>query len=295
MPPAGHKRGVSRLVPQRLVPVLALALAACGGPLTITPTTLPPGAVGIPYHAALASTGDKPIAWHVESGALPDGVTLSSSTGDLDGTPTSPGTFDFTVKSTEDGTLHSNDGHASFEVVILPKLVVENAVPTAQAGQTYAHAVQVSGGVGPYTVAVRGLPAHFTFDATTNEIHGSPDLAGQYTIEIDVTDSGTPQQTAVSKPVLTIRPVKVSIEETALPDATHGTFYSETLHTVSGAGPFQWSIVDQVLPDGLSLDPSTGTISGTPSRLGTFSFTLQVADQGSPPDTATQNLSITVH
>lgn len=65
----------------------------------ITTTSLPDGKVGVAYSQALAATGTTPITWTLESGSLPAGLSLSSS-GIISGTPTTAGTFTFTVKAT---------------------------------------------------------------------------------------------------------------------------------------------------------------------------------------------------
>jgi hypothetical protein len=59
---------------------------------------LPGGEVGTAYSQTLAATGDTPITWSVESGALPGDLTLSSA-GVISGTPTAAGAFNFTVKA----------------------------------------------------------------------------------------------------------------------------------------------------------------------------------------------------
>ena len=68
-------------------------------PPTITTTTLPGGAVGTPYHHQLQATGGGFILWELFSGALPDGLTLKQTTGEISGTPTAVGTATFTVKA----------------------------------------------------------------------------------------------------------------------------------------------------------------------------------------------------
>ena len=66
---------------------------------SITITTLPDGKVGAAYSQALAATGTTPITWALESGSsLPAGLNLSGDT--ISGTPTTAGTFTFTVKAT---------------------------------------------------------------------------------------------------------------------------------------------------------------------------------------------------
>ncbi len=67
----------------------------------ITTTTLPDGKVGDAYSQTLAATGTNPIAWSIETGTLPDGLTLAGDT--IKGTPSKAGNFKFTVKATNAG------------------------------------------------------------------------------------------------------------------------------------------------------------------------------------------------
>lgn len=66
-------------------------------PPVITTTTLQGGKVGEAYSQTLAATGTTPITWTLDSGSLPAGLTLSDGT--ISGTPTTTGTFTFTVKA----------------------------------------------------------------------------------------------------------------------------------------------------------------------------------------------------
>jgi len=66
-------------------------------PPTITTTTLPNGTVGTAYNQTLTATGTTPITWTVDSGTLPNSLSLNANTGVISGTPTASGTFNFTI------------------------------------------------------------------------------------------------------------------------------------------------------------------------------------------------------
>jgi hypothetical protein len=84
----------------------------------------------------------------------------------------------------------------------------------------------------------------------------------------------------------------VSITTSTLPNGTQNTAYSATLTAADGTQPYTWSILSGILPAGLTLNASTGMITGTPTASGTSSFTAKVQDAIS--QTATAPLSITI-
>jgi Peptidase A4 family/Putative Ig domain len=83
------------------------------------------------------------------------------------------------------------------------------------------------------------------------------------------------------------------ITTTALPNATEGVSYAATVAASGGTSPYLWSVASGALPSGLSLSPA-GVVSGTPTSAGVGAFTLEATDAGTPTQTATAALSITV-
>jgi hypothetical protein len=70
-----------------------------------------------------------------------------------------------------------------------------------------------------------------------------------------------------------------------LPDAALSTAYSRTLQATGGTGAYTWSLAASSLPPGLSLNPASGAVSGTPTIGGTFPFTARVIDANGAEDT----------
>jgi hypothetical protein len=92
----------------------------------------------------------------------------------------------------------------------------------------------------------------------------------------------------------TIQPAALTITTTSLPSGTMGQAYSAQVAVSGGTTPYTWSITSGQLAAGLSLNSTTGAITGTPTEAETSSFTVEVEDSSSPVQTTTANLSITV-
>ena len=84
-----------------------------------------------------------------------------------------------------------------------------------------------------------------------------------------------------------------TVTSTSLPGGHVGTPYASTLAEQGGTAPFTWTLASGSLPPGLTLG-TDGTISGTPTAVGIYPFTVMVTDSALPSGSATQPLSITV-
>jgi len=90
----------------------------------------------------------------------------------------------------------------------------------------------------------------------------------------------------------TCRIPPLAITTTTLSNGTTGTAYNATLGATGGAPPYTWALVSGALPTGLNPLSAGGLISGTPTVVGTFNFSVRVTD--SVGGTATSVLAITV-
>src|SRR5262245_4827215 len=83
----------------------------------------------------------------------------------------------------------------------------------------------------------------------------------------------------ISAPDLSAQPLSITTAS-PLPAGVRGTPYSLTLAATGGTKPYTWSVLSGALPAGVSLNASSGVISGTPTVAGTASFTIRVASSG---------------
>ena len=83
-----------------------------------------------------------------------------------------------------------------------------------------------------------------------------------------------------------------TILTTSLLNGTVGASYNQTIQATGGVQPYTWSITNGSLPNGLTLNSSTGNISGTPTAQGTSTFTIQVTDANSQTNSSQFSLTI---
>ena len=262
--------------------------------LSLASVTLPSATEGVDYCAYVgedSSGGVWPYTWSVY-GSLPPGLTLNAE-GELCGEPTSSGAFTFTVIETDSALPTPASAAAAADIVVQPANTLTGAtdgVPPGTQGEFYDGYLQADGGVGPYTWSVASgvLPPGLTLDSS-GEISGYPSESGSFAFTAEVTDSGTPVPSSVSVPVdLDIAPgAPLEISAAALPGGTDDEYYDSGLEATGGIGPYTWSLESGSLPSGVSLD-QYGSVYGTPTTSGVFSFTVEVTDAAAPtPDVAT--------
>lgn len=123
--------------------------AGTAGSLAInTPPVLAPGNVGSSYSVTLSATGGKPPYVWSASGSLPPGLTLNASLGLITGTPSSPGTYGFSLTVTDSvGAVQSQN----FSIVISPAstsglTITNTSFPPGVVGQAYQQLLTSSGG-----------------------------------------------------------------------------------------------------------------------------------------------------
>jgi len=263
-------------------------------PLVVSTTSLPNAIIGVAYHVDLVAGGGlAPYTWSVVGGALPPGLTLRAG-GFIDGTATVVGSFAFSVRVT-DGSSPSQSASASLSITVTPPLSIRTmTLPEGTVSVAYSAQLDAIGGNLPYTWSLRmgSLPPGLTLGASTGIIGGTPTTPGTYDFAVRVTDSSNPRENANRMLSIVVTPSGPTITTASLPGGVTGTLYGSSLSASGGSTPYAWAIAAGTLPAGLSLDPVTGAISGTPSAVGTFTFTVRVTDAAM--DTATRTFSIVI-
>jgi hypothetical protein len=283
--------------------VIAPADSTSPSPLTISLTPLPQGAVTAPYTGTLGvSGGTAPYTWSIASGQLPAGLSLAANTGIISGTPTASGSYSFVVSvvdsssSAQSATATVTMSVAAAPAVPTPLTINSSSLPSGTSGSGYSSSLQASGGTAPYTWSfVSGnLPAGLSLNTSTGLISGTPTASGNFSFGVSVHDAASPAQTTTATVILSLVPAgsPLAISSTILPGGTSNQPYSATLNATGGTAPYTWS---GNLPAWLSLNPSTGLISGTPTASGTTNLSFTVTDSSSPAQTkSVSNLSLVV-
>ncbi len=261
----------------------AYSITVASPTITLSPTSLANGTVASAYSASItASGGTTPYSYAVTSGALPAGVTLSTS-GALSGTPTAGGTFTFDVTATDSstGTGAPFAGVRSYSLTIAaPTITVSPTSLTSVAvGTSVSETISATGGTSGYTYAVTAgaLPAGVTLSG--DALSGAPTAAGSFTFTITATDSstGTGPYTGARAYTWVIGAPTITVAPTSLSNGQIGAAYVATITASGGVSPYGYSVTSGALPAGLALS-STGSITGTPTAAGSFTFTITATD-----------------
>ena len=261
--------------------------------LGLTTTTLASSTINVAGYSQPLQTSGGPgsVSFAVISGSLPTGLSLDGMTGIISGTPNAVGTFAFTVAATDSVNATASASYA-LTIHAAPSITTAS-LPDWTVGKAYSQSLSATGGTGAITFALQSgsnLPTGLSLSAG-GLISGTPTSTGPSTFTIVATDSVGATTTATYTVTIHQAP---TINTTSLPNWTINTpGYSQTISISNGTGALSFSVTAGSLPIGLSLNASTGSISGTPTTaVGTSSFTITVTDAVGA--TASQNLSITI-
>lgn len=164
-----------------------------GASLVVTVTnSVAVGTVGVSYNQRLpvvVSGGRAPYTWRLVSGQAPPGLTFNPSDQTITGTPTSAGTFNFSVQATDTDGLTAARPLSIVVNTAQLSITTTRQFPDGALNQPYAVTVEAVGGQPPYRWSASGLPAGLTINTGTGQISGTPTAAGEFPIAVTVVDS----------------------------------------------------------------------------------------------------------
>ncbi|MCE5158497.1 putative Ig domain-containing protein, partial [Staphylococcus epidermidis] len=211
---------------------------------------------------------------------LPAGMTFDEATNTISGTPSEVGSYDITVTTTDENG-NSETTTFTIDVEDTTKPTVESVADQTQEVNTEIEPIKIeatdnSGRA--VTNKVEGLPAGVTFDEATNTISGTPSEVGSYTVTVTTMDeSGNATETTFT----------IDVEDTTKPtvesvaDQTQEVNTEITPITIESEDNSDQAVTNKVdgLPDGVTFDEATNTISGTPSEVGSYTVTVTTTDE----------------
>lgn len=246
--------------------------------------TCPQATVGAPYsirfrEADGSGCGPGLQTFAIDSGAFPPGLTLASS-GQVSGAPTEAGMFTFYVRINEPVGLPGCAGSQSekrFTIPVVPgvpKLTIgPESAPTGTVSTPYS--LQMTATVSDpktWSIVAGALPPGLALGATDGLISGMPSTFGTYTFTVR---AALPDQRTDTKALGIVVRNPLAIAGT-VPPSEVGVRVSAPFAATGGSAVYTWSLTGE-LPPGVTFAPN-GTISGTPTAAGTFSYAVTVAD-----------------
>ena len=253
------------------------------------------GTVGQSYSSSVtASGGGSSYSWSY-SGKIPSNLRLTASgaTVTLSGTPSTSGTYTFTLYASSNGLSTSK----AFTVTISgsssqnQSMTINGTLPEGTRSTRYNGSLTVTGGTAPYSWSYSGsLPSGMSIYYADSYYHrgvnitGTPYATGTYNITLYVKDNNGSQVSKTFSIKISDSGSSSRLSMTGtLPNPARGVYYNSTIKVTGGTSPYSWSYSGS-LPYGLSayLSDSKGSgiiIRGTPRSTGTYSFTLTVKDR----------------
>jgi uncharacterized protein YhjY with autotransporter beta-barrel domain len=221
-----------------------------------------------------ASQGTAPYIYALLSGDLPGGMSFASD-GSLTGVPNISGNFSFTVQARD---AYGAMGTQSYVLLITPlPIPIVNPVRMTVFANSSASPVTLNITGAANSVAVATQAVHGTAIATGDSISYTVTAGYSGTDTFTYTASNASGASAPASVTVIVIPPTLSLTPNTLPAGMVGATYSQAVTASQGTVPYTYALLSGSLPGGLHF-ASDGSITGTPSASGSFSFTIQARD-----------------
>jgi hypothetical protein len=192
------------------------------------------------------------------------------------------GSSSFTITASDSKTTGLT-GSRAYTLTVNPAsslTVSPVTLSSATANSAYSATVTASGGSGTYTfAATAGMPSWLTLNTSTGVLSGTPTTTGSSTFTISATDSQNAGVTGSQTYTLIVNAASsLTVSPANLPSASATSAYSATVSATGGSGTYTFAVTSGSLPSGLTLNTTTGALSGTPTTAGSSPFTITATD-----------------
>jgi Putative Ig domain len=237
------------------------------------------------FTATVFNTTNKNVTWSCTAGTITSGGLYTAPT-------VNSGTWTYRVTATSVDDPSKSAGTIVEVSPNIPSLqITTTSLPAFMAGNQYSQAVDVAGGTSPYhwKVISGTLPEGISLNTTSGSVSGVSSQTGPFPVTVQVKDSSYPKQSIVSQPYTIVGSSILLVTTPLLPQITANQNYDTAVSVTGGVAPYKWSIAGGSLPAGISLNSSTGAVSGITTQTGGYNVGVQVTDSSSPQQKAFQN------